>query len=68
MKRERIRKDREGVMGTESTNRGTNGGKSNEVNWKREEGEKERIMEDTNLYRWMDRWGVDRYEYETVNE
>lgn len=34
MKRERIKKDREGVMGTESTNRGTNGGKSNEVNWK----------------------------------
>lgn len=30
--------------------------------------ERERIMEDTNLYSWMDRWGIDRYEYETVNE
>lgn len=40
--RERIKKDREGVMVTKSTDRGTNGWKRNEVNWKQEERENEK--------------------------
>lgn len=34
-----LKKDREGVMMTKSTKRGTNGWKCNEVHWKQEEGE-----------------------------
>lgn len=42
-------------MGTKSTNRETNEGKNNEVNLKGGTGERERIIEDGKMDRWIDR-------------